>query len=76
MGNSSLDNLQQSCKVIFMKVTAAYVWFASVEVEVPDNATNEQQREALDNEAMKVELDFKNPIIYACSNQNLVDWSK
>lgn len=73
MGNSSLDNFQQSCKVFFMKVTATYVWSASVEVEVPDDATNEQQREALDNEAMKVELDFKNPIIHVCSNEDLID---
>ena len=55
------------------KVTATYVWSASVEVEVPDDATNEQQRAALDNEAMKVELDFKNPIIHACSNEDLID---
>ena len=56
-----------------MKVTATYVWSASVEVEVPDNATNEQQRDALDNEAMKAELDFKNPIIHTCSNEDLID---
>lgn len=56
-----------------MKVTATYVWSASVEVEVPDDATNEQQRDALDIEAMKVELDFKNPIIHTCSNEDLID---
>lgn len=56
-----------------MKVTATYVWSAEVEVEVPDDATDEVQRAALDNEAMKVELDFKNPIIHACSNENLID---
>lgn len=55
------------------KVTATYVWSASVEVEVADDATDEQQREALDNEALKVELDFKHPIIHACSNENLID---
>ncbi len=56
-----------------MKVTATYVWTASVEVKVPDDATDEQQRDALDNEAMKVEIDFKNPIIHECSNENLID---
>jgi len=56
-----------------MKVTATYVWSATVEVQVPDDATDEAQLEALDNEAMKVELDFKNSIIHDCSNENLID---
>ena len=56
-----------------MKVTATYVWSVGVEVEVPDNATDEQQREALDNEAIKAELDWKHPIIHECSNENLID---
>lgn len=56
-----------------MKITGTFVWSASVEVEVPDNASNEVQRIALDNEAMRVELDFKNPILHACSNEDLVD---
>lgn len=56
-----------------MKVTATYVWSATVEVDLPDDATDEQQREALDKEAMKVELDFKNPIIHECTNENLID---
>lgn len=56
-----------------MKITGTYCWSASVEVEVPDNASNEVQRAALDNEAMKVELDFKNPILHDCSNEDLVD---
>lgn len=60
-------------KMVGMKITGTYCWSASVEVEVPDNASNEVQREALDNEAMKVELDFKNPILHECSNENLVD---
>lgn len=54
-------------------VTATYVWSATVEVQVPDDASDETQRTALDNEAMKVELDFKNPMIHACSNENLID---
>lgn len=56
-----------------MKLTGNYVWSAFVEVEVPDTATREEQREALDNEAIKVELDFKNPILHECSNENLID---
>lgn len=58
------------------KVTATYVWSASVEVQVADDATDEQQREALDEEALKVELgprDWKHPIIHECSNENLID---
>ena len=54
-------------------ITATYVWSATVEVQVADDATDDVQREALDNEAMKVELDFKNPIIRSCSNENLID---
>ena len=54
-------------------VTATYVWSAVVEVQVSDDTTDEQQREALDNEALKVELDFKHPIIHDCSNKNLID---
>ena len=56
-----------------MKLTGTYVWSATVVVEVPNTFTDEQQREALDNEAMKVELDFKNPILHSCSNEDLID---
>lgn len=56
-----------------MKLTGKYVWSASVEVEVPDNATEDEQREALDNEALKVELDFKHPVLHECSNEDLID---
>lgn len=56
-----------------MKITATYVWHATVEVEVPDGSTNEQQRKALDNEALNVELDFKHPVLHSCSNQDLID---
>jgi len=54
-------------------ITGTYVWSASVSAEVPDNATDDQQREALDNEALKAELDWKNPILHECSNGNLID---
>jgi hypothetical protein len=56
-----------------MKVTATYVWSATVEVEVPDNASDDVQREALDEAALEVELDFCHPIIHECSNENLID---
>jgi hypothetical protein len=56
-----------------MKLTGIYVWTACVEVEVPDNATNDEQRMALDDAAMDVELDFKNPVLHSCSNEDLVD---
>jgi hypothetical protein len=56
-----------------MKVTATYVWSATVEVEVPDNASDDVQREALDKAALGVELDFRNPVIHESSNENLID---
>lgn len=57
-----------------MKLTATYVWSATVSVTVPDDATDEQQREALDKAALGVELDFKNPILHSCdANPDLVD---
>jgi hypothetical protein len=56
-----------------MKLTGTYVWSASVEVEVADNATPDEQRDALDNEALKAELDFKNPVLHECSNEDLID---
>jgi len=55
-----------------MKLTATYVWSAMVEVNVPNDATEDEQREALDSAAMDVELDFRNPVMIACSNQDLV----
>lgn len=54
-------------------VTATFVWSAKVEVKVPVEATDEEQREALYEAAMKVDLDFKNPIIHECSNEDLID---
>lgn len=56
-----------------MTITDTFVWSASVSVEVPDNASPEEQREALDNEALKAELDFSHPILYKCSNEELID---
>lgn len=56
-----------------MKLTGTYVWTASVEVEVPDDATEKEQRDALDSAALKVTLDFKNPMLHECSNEDLID---
>lgn len=56
-----------------MKITGTYIWAVSVEVDVLDNATEQQQREALDNAAMDAELDLKHPILHECSNEKLID---
>lgn len=56
-----------------MKLTATYVWTHRVAAEVPDDATEEQQREALDKEAMRADLDKEHPILHECSNPWLVD---
>ena len=57
-----------------MKITGTYVWSASVEVEGPDDATDEQQREALDNAAIGVKLDLAHPILHVCSNEDLIEY--
>lgn len=54
-------------------ITGLYVWSANVSAQVADDATDEQQREALDHKAMEADLDFKNPVLHECSNLNLVD---
>ena len=54
-------------------IEGTYVWTARVAVTVEDNATNEEQRKALDEEALKVELDWKNPILHDCDNPELID---
>ena len=55
-----------------MKVTGLYVWSVYTEVEVPDNATDEQQREALDN-SVEDAAPQGSPILHESSNPNLVD---
>ena len=55
------------------RLTGTYVWSAVVMVEVPDNATDDEQRKALDKAAMDSELDFRNPVLHDCSNENLID---
>ena len=53
---------------------ATYVWSATVRATVPDNASNEEQRAALDEAAMQAELDFKHPVLHSCeANPELVD---
>jgi hypothetical protein len=56
-----------------MKITGLYCWSAAVEVEVPDNASVEEQETALYAASQKVELDFKHPILHDCSNPDLID---
>jgi len=55
-------------------LTATYVWSATVTVQVPLSASNEEQREALDKAAMEVELDFGHPVLHSCDdNPELID---
>jgi hypothetical protein len=56
-----------------MKITGLYCWSAMVEVEVPDDASDETQRAALYAASQTVELDFKHPILHECSNSELID---
>ena len=56
-----------------MKLTATYVWSFSVEVEVPDNATEDEQREALENMAILNAVDGGRLILHECSNENLIE---
>lgn len=56
-----------------MKLTGLYFWSSRVEIEVPDDTPIEEQRAALDDAAMKAELDFRHPVLHECSNKALVD---
>lgn len=56
-----------------MELEGTYVWSARVKVKVPDDSTDEEQREALDKAAMEVELDFKHPVLHECSRAVLID---
>lgn len=56
-----------------MKVTGTYVWSATVEIEIADGASDKEQRNALDNAALTVELDWAHPILHDCSNKDLID---
>jgi len=44
-----------------------------VEVEVPANASEETQKDALYAASQTVELDFKHPVLHECSNSELID---
>lgn len=56
-----------------MKVTATYVYPVSVEVTVPDDATDDQQREALDAAVANSTPDLRHPVLHECSNEDLID---
>lgn len=56
-----------------MKLTATVVWSVNVEVEVPDNATEDQKRDALVENAEKHLLNTKGPAIHECSDPSLID---
>jgi hypothetical protein len=56
-----------------MKITGLYAWTIATEVEVPDDATNEQQREALDNSVEDCDPSQGPPILHECSNPELID---
>ena len=55
-----------------MKITGLYVWSVQTEVEVPDDATPAQQKEALEDSI----ADFApngSPVLHECSNPELID---
>ncbi len=56
-----------------MKLTGLFVWSARVEVEVPNNATEEQRKDALYEASQQAELDFKHPVLHECSDPRLID---
>jgi len=55
-----------------MKVSGTFVWSVYTEVEVPDNASNEEQLEALRNSVEDFYPDGA-PILHDCSNEDLID---
>lgn len=57
-----------------MKLTATYVYPVTVTVDVPDNATDEEQRAALDLAVSQETIDLKNPVLHDCdANPDLID---
>lgn len=57
-----------------MKLTATYVYPVTVTVDVPDDATDEQQRAVLDLSVSQATPDLNNPILHECDgNPNLID---
>lgn len=55
-----------------MKVTATFAWFVITAVDVPDDATDEQQREALEN-SIEDFAPSGSPVLHECSNPELID---
>jgi hypothetical protein len=60
-----------------MKLIATYAWSATFEVDVPDTATLNEQRNALDtaiaNAIESGDVDLSHPILTECSNPDLID---
>lgn len=56
-----------------MKISGTYVQSVYTEVEVPIDATDEEQREALDNSIEDVDFNRPSPILHECSNMALID---
>lgn len=54
-------------------LTATVVWSVGMTIQVPDNATTEEKQAAIMAEAMKAEIDFKHPVIHACSDPWCID---
>jgi hypothetical protein len=54
-------------------LTATVVWSVNLTVSVADDATTEQKQNAILDEALKAELDFKHPIIHDCSDTDCID---
>jgi len=56
-----------------MKLNATVVWSINVTVEVPDNATEDDKREAILSSAEKDLTGLNKPIIHECSDPDLID---
>jgi len=55
-------------------LTATYVWSAIVTVQVPDDASDDKQRETLDDAAKTAYFSLKDSVLHECEdNPNLVD---
>lgn len=56
-----------------MKVTGTYIWSVKLEVDIPEGATDRQQKEALEQSLMKARDKTTGPTLVKCSNPNLVE---
>lgn len=55
-----------------MRITATFAWFVTTAVDVPDDATDDQQREALENSIEGFSPE-ESPVLHECSNPDLID---